>query len=53
MRLGSMFKDIIKSFFTPPVTEKYPFEKRKTAERFRGKLYFDPVKCTEIGRAHV
>lgn len=46
MRLGSMFKDIIKSFFTPPVTEKYPFEKRKTAERFRGKLYFDPVKCT-------
>ena len=46
MRLGAMFMDIVKSFFTPPVTEKYPFEKPKTAPRFRGRLHFDPAKCT-------
>ena len=46
MRLGAMFMDIFKSFFTPPVTEKYPFEKPKTAPRFRGRLHFEPTKCT-------
>lgn len=46
MRIGSMFKDILVSFFSPPVTEKYPFEKPTTANRFRGKLSFDPAKCT-------
>ncbi len=46
MKLGSMFKDLLVSFFSAPVTEKYPFEKHETAERFRGKLYFDPAKCT-------
>lgn len=46
MSFGSMFKDILTAFFTPPVTEKYPLEKPVTAERFRGKLYFDPSKCT-------
>jgi len=46
MRIGSMFKDIITSFFGTPVTERYPFEKPETAERFRGKLYYDPAKCT-------
>lgn len=46
MKIGSMFKDILISFFSAPVTEKYPFEKLVTADRFRGKLYFDPAKCT-------
>jgi formate hydrogenlyase subunit 6/NADH:ubiquinone oxidoreductase subunit I len=46
MKIGSMFTEIIKAFFTVPVTEKYPFEKPKTAARFRGKLYYDPAKCT-------
>lgn len=46
MRVGSMFKDILGSFFSAPVTEKYPIEKPETADRFRGKLYFDPAKCT-------
>ena len=46
MNIGSMFKDLVVSFFSAPVTEKYPFEKIETAERFRGKLYFDPAKCT-------
>lgn len=46
MKIGSMFKDLLISFFSAPVTEKYPFEKPKTAERFRGGLFFDPAKCT-------
>jgi formate hydrogenlyase subunit 6/NADH:ubiquinone oxidoreductase subunit I len=46
MSFGSMFKDILTSLFSAPVTEKYPFEKPETADRFRGKLYYDPSKCT-------
>ena len=46
MKIGSMFKDILVSFFSAPVTEKYLFEKPETADRFRGKLHFDPSKCT-------
>jgi formate hydrogenlyase subunit 6/NADH:ubiquinone oxidoreductase subunit I len=46
MSFGSMFKDLITSFLSAPVTEKYPFERPETAERFRGKLYYDPSKCT-------
>lgn len=46
MKIGSMFKEIVVSFFSPPVTENYPFEKPKTANRFRGKLSFDSSKCT-------
>jgi formate hydrogenlyase subunit 6/NADH:ubiquinone oxidoreductase subunit I len=46
VNIGSMFKDLVVSFFSAPVTEKYPFEKVTTADRFRGKLYFDPAKCT-------
>lgn len=46
MRIGSMFKDILTSFFSTPVTENYPFEKPVTTDLFRGKLSFDPSKCT-------
>ncbi|MCC6475260.1 MAG: 4Fe-4S binding protein [Burkholderiales bacterium] len=46
MKIGSMFKEIVVSFFSPPVTENYPFEKPKTANRFRGKLAFNSSKCT-------
>ena len=46
MKIGSMFTDILGSFFSTPVTEKYPTERPETAQRFRGKLFFDPAKCT-------
>lgn len=46
MSFGSMFKDLLLSFFSAPVTEKYPFERPDIADRFRGKLHFDPSKCT-------
>ena len=46
MKVGSMLKDILISFFSKPITEKYPFERPEVADRFRGKLHFDPTKCT-------
>ena len=46
MKIGAMFKDLLTSFFSAPATERYPFERPETADRFRGKLYFDPAKCT-------
>ncbi|MBI3170953.1 MAG: 4Fe-4S binding protein [Chloroflexi bacterium] len=46
MKIGSMLKDVLISFFSAPITEKYPFERPETADRFRGKLFYDPAKCT-------
>ncbi len=40
--LGEMFRIALER----PVTEEYPFGKKVVAERFRGKLAIDPVKCT-------
>jgi formate hydrogenlyase subunit 6/NADH:ubiquinone oxidoreductase subunit I len=46
MTIGSMFGDIIKSFFKKPITEQYPFVKKDAPENLRGKLIWDPEKCT-------
>ncbi len=46
MRLGAMLGDIGRSLFKKPVTEMYPFERKPAPERLRGKLLFDPDKCT-------
>jgi NAD(P)H-quinone oxidoreductase subunit I len=46
MTIGSMFGDIFKSFFKKPITEKYPFIKVEAPENLRGKLVWDPEKCT-------
>ncbi len=40
--LGEMFRMALER----PVTEEYPFGKKVVAERFRGKLDIDPMKCT-------
>ena len=40
--LGEMFRTALER----PITEEYPFGKKVVAERFRGKLDIDPVKCT-------
>ncbi len=45
MKLGTMFTDILKSFFKRPITQLYPFEKSPAPERLRGKLIYDPAKC--------
>jgi formate hydrogenlyase subunit 6/NADH:ubiquinone oxidoreductase subunit I len=46
MTIGSMFGDVFKSLFKKPVTEKYPFAESLTPEHFRGKLEWNPEKCT-------
>jgi formate hydrogenlyase subunit 6/NADH:ubiquinone oxidoreductase subunit I len=46
MKISAMFGDVAQSFFQQPVTERYPFERRPAPERLRGKLTWDPAKCT-------
>lgn len=46
MTIGSMLSDIVKSFFSKPVTERYPFERNIEPGRLRGKLVYDPTKCS-------
>lgn len=49
MTLGTMFGDIIRSLVRPPVTQRYPFERRETPPRLRGQLLYDPERCTGCG----
>lgn len=49
MRVGTMLRDIIESLFKRPATEKYPFVRRAAPESLRGKLEWDPEKCTGCG----
>lgn len=46
MRMGAMLSDIIASLFRRPATRKYPFEQTAAPTRLRGKLEWDPEKCT-------
>lgn len=46
MKLGTMLNDVITSLFRKPVTQPYPFERKEAPEAFRGKLVWDPEKCT-------
>lgn len=46
MTIGSMLGDVLKSFFKKPITEKYPFVRHEAPENLRGKLIWEPEKCT-------
>lgn len=46
MKIGTMFKDVLESFFKRPATEGYPAVPVKVSPRFRGKLVYDPSLCT-------
>jgi formate hydrogenlyase subunit 6/NADH:ubiquinone oxidoreductase subunit I len=46
MKIGSMLGDIVGSLFKKPVTEMYPFQRKETPDRLRGKMIWDPEKCT-------
>lgn len=46
MRIGTMLKDIVDSFFKKSATQLYPAEKIPPPRRYRGALYFDPKVCT-------
>jgi formate hydrogenlyase subunit 6/NADH:ubiquinone oxidoreductase subunit I len=41
-----MFGDVVRSLFKRPATELYPYVRRPTPDRLRGKLVWDPSKCT-------
>ena len=44
--IGSMLSDVLKSFFRKPVTQNYPFTRTAAPANFRGRLVYDPAKCT-------
>ena len=46
MRIGSMFKDVIRSFFTKSTTRLYPVERVSPPERYRGILSYNASVCT-------
>jgi len=46
MRIGTMFTDILKSFFTRHITQLYPVERIAPPERYRGILSYDSAVCT-------
>ena len=48
-RVAAMLGDIIGSLFKRPMTEKYPFERYPAPDRLRGKLTWNPEKCTGCG----
>jgi formate hydrogenlyase subunit 6/NADH:ubiquinone oxidoreductase subunit I len=41
-----MLRDVIGALFKKPVTQEYPFERSQAPSRLRGKLVWDPQKCT-------
>jgi formate hydrogenlyase subunit 6/NADH:ubiquinone oxidoreductase subunit I len=49
MNVGTMLKDVLTSLVRPPVTEKYPFERRPAPARLRGMLTWEPEQCTGCG----
>jgi formate hydrogenlyase subunit 6/NADH:ubiquinone oxidoreductase subunit I len=44
--IGIMVSDVVRSFFTKPVTRRYPFDRKEAPEAFRGKLLWDLSNCT-------
>jgi formate hydrogenlyase subunit 6/NADH:ubiquinone oxidoreductase subunit I len=45
-KVGEALEEMFRTALGRPVTEEYPFGKKVVAERFRGRLDIDPVKCT-------
>ena len=45
-KIGGALGEMFRTAMERPITEEYPFGKKVVAERFRGKLDIDPVKCT-------
>lgn len=46
IRLNAVLRDALRSLFRRPATERYPFEKNPAPEALRGKLVWNPEKCT-------
>ena len=46
MKFAMMLQDVLRSFVHSPITEKYPFVKKPAPDRMRGKLVWNPEKCS-------
>ncbi len=46
MKIGTMLLDVLRSLFRKPVTELYPAKRQTAPDRLRGKLHWNPEKCT-------
>ncbi len=52
-KIAGALAEMFRTAFQRPVTKAYPFGPPQVAERFRGKLDIDPVKCTGCGVCEV
>ena len=48
-KVGEAIEEMVRTAVERPATVRYPFGPATVAERFRGKLDIDPVKCTGCG----
>jgi formate hydrogenlyase subunit 6/NADH:ubiquinone oxidoreductase subunit I len=48
-RVGGAIEEMLRTAAERPATVKYPFGPPVVADRFRGKLDIDPLKCTGCG----
>ncbi len=46
MKIGTMLKDVVNSFFTKSATQMYPAERIEPPKRYRGALDYDVKVCT-------
>ena len=46
MGIGALLGDVVRSLFSKPATEQYPFVRYAVPDRLRGKLVYDPEKCS-------
>lgn len=49
MKIGTMLRDVVRSFIEKPITQKYPLERIEAPERLRGKLFWEPDRCIGCG----
>jgi formate hydrogenlyase subunit 6/NADH:ubiquinone oxidoreductase subunit I len=46
MTIGALAGEVARSLIKKPATERYPFERRPSPVSLRGKLSYDPARCT-------
>lgn len=46
MRFATLVSDVLKSLWHKPITQQYPLERTDPPSRFRGRLHWDPERCT-------
>lgn len=49
MRIGTMLSDVLRSFVSRPMTQRYPHERVTVPEKLRGKVIWDHQRCCGCG----